>query len=164
MPRSKEKPHKQLPYLPASHIRAQFTLLKMKSENNYEYELMEAARTGDVQRLKNVLITPGVLLRDRNSLGRCPLVEAAKTGCLEAVKMLVEAGFNLNVMDCNGKTALMGAALHGYYEVVKYLLEKGADPTILNKQGHGAYTIAVYGKHMDVAQLIQSYIQKIRQK
>ena len=40
------------------------------------------------------------------------------------VKLLLEAGADLNIQDTDGSTALMCAAEHGHADIVKYLLSQ----------------------------------------
>src|SRR6185369_2893526 len=80
-----------------------------------------------------------------------PLMAAAGTGtaspdeeageeseALEAVKMLLALGADVNTVDRNGDTAMHGAAYNNYPLVAKLLAERGADPQIWknpNKRG-----------------------------
>ena len=60
-----------------------------------------------------------------------PLEEAGEeVEALEAVKMLLDLGANVNAVDDNGDTAMHGAAYAAYPSVVKLLAERGADPQI----------------------------------
>ena len=60
-----------------------------------------------------------------------PLEEAGdEVEALEAVKMLLDLGANVNAIDDNGDTAMHGAAYGAYPTVVKLLAERGADPQI----------------------------------
>jgi ankyrin repeat protein len=60
-----------------------------------------------------------------------PLEEAGEESeALEAVKMLLELGADINAVDDNGDTAMHGAAYGAYPTVVKLLAERGADPQI----------------------------------
>jgi ankyrin repeat protein len=60
-----------------------------------------------------------------------PLEEAGEEPeALEAVKMLLDLGANVNAVDDNGDTAMHGAAYGAYPSVVKLLAERGADPQI----------------------------------
>jgi ankyrin repeat protein len=49
---------------------------------------------------------------------------------LEVVKLLVEAGADINRRCEHGRTALHMASAWGHLDVVKYLVEHGADPAI----------------------------------
>jgi uncharacterized protein len=68
-----------------------------------------------------------------------PLEEAGEEPeAVEAVKMLLDRGADINAVDNNGDTAMHGAAYAQYPLVVKLLAERGADPQIWkerNKQG-----------------------------
>jgi uncharacterized protein len=68
-----------------------------------------------------------------------PLEEAGEEPeALEAVKMLLDLGADVNAVDDNGDTAMHGAAYNQYPLVVKLLADRGADPKIWNqpnKQG-----------------------------
>lgn len=56
-------------------------------------------------------------------------------GTLEAVKVAVEAGADLNAVDARGSTALHYIVDKGFPAVVQFLVEKGADPKLKNKSG-----------------------------
>jgi ankyrin repeat protein len=49
---------------------------------------------------------------------------------VEAVKMLLDLGADINTVDNNGDTAMHGAAYGNYPLVAKLLAERGADPQI----------------------------------
>ena len=60
-----------------------------------------------------------------------PLEEAGEEPeALEAVKMLLDLGADINAVDNNGDTPMHGAAYGAYPTVVKLLAERGADPQI----------------------------------
>ena len=64
---------------------------------------------------------------------------------MEAVKMLLDLGADVNAVDNNGDTAMHGAAYNIYPLVVKLLAERGADPQIWknpNKAGRTPLFIA----------------------
>ena len=66
----------------------------------------------------------------------------AEPEALEAVKMLVELGNDVNAANDRGETALHGAAYRGANTIVKYLVEKGAKLDARSKQGWTPWTIA----------------------
>lgn len=49
---------------------------------------------------------------------------AVSHGRLNMVKMLLEAGADINIQDEDGSTALMCAAEHGHVDIVKHFLEQ----------------------------------------
>jgi uncharacterized protein len=69
--------------------------------------------------------------------GLTPLVYAAREGCLECAKTLVEAGADVNQPTHYGWTPLLTATQNRHYLLGKYLLDHGADP---NKANNGGWT------------------------
>ena len=66
---------------------------------------------------KGELIMQNVNAKDRH--GHTPLMEAAKTGNLEAVKDLLNRGADLEAKSEKGKTALHYAAANGNVDIVQ---------------------------------------------
>src|SRR6185312_15396010 len=63
--------------------------------------------------------------------GETPLMAAARTGKVEAVKLLLSKGSFVNAADpFQEETALMWASAEGHVAVVKELLAAGADPNL----------------------------------
>jgi len=59
--------------------------------------------------------------------GRTPLIEAARSGRLSFVELLIRKGADVNKADINGETPLLAAAAKGHLPVVDYLVEHGVD-------------------------------------
>ncbi len=55
-----------------------------------------------------------------------PLHDACTVGNLQVVKILVEAGANLELKRKEGVTPLYYAVYHRHFPIVKYLVSKGA--------------------------------------
>jgi ankyrin repeat protein len=66
----------------------------------------------------------------------------AEPEALEAVKMLVDLGNDVNAANDRGETALHGAAYRGANSIVEYLVSKGARLDARSKQGWAPWTIA----------------------
>lgn len=63
--------------------------------------------------------------------GQTALMLGASHGRLDTVKLLIEAGADVNIQDEDGSTSLMCAAEHGHGDIVKYLLaQSDCDPNI----------------------------------
>ena len=98
-------------------------------------------------------------------------VGRAAVGDLEAVKLFLGAGMNLDAKDCcfkkgspqsfvppqqynRGKTALMSASKNGHLKVVLYLLEKGADIHARNNRYATALILAAEFGHVEIVQTL----------
>ena len=86
---------------------------------------------------------------------------------LEAVKLCVERGADVNQADGNGETALHGAAYRGHNSVAQYLFEKGARPDVKNRIGWTPLTIAdgvlyaeFFKQHRDTAALLRQLMKE----
>jgi ankyrin repeat protein len=66
----------------------------------------------------------------------------AEPEALEAVKMLVELGNDVNAANDRGETALHGAAYRGANSIAQFLVDKGARLDARSKQGWTPWTIA----------------------
>ena len=62
---------------------------------------------------------------------------------LEAVKLAVELGGDVNAVNAKGQTALHAAAFMGYADVIQFLAEKGANLNAKDKYGQTPLTIAL---------------------
>jgi ankyrin repeat protein len=111
-----------------------------------------AARGGDTE-LMRLLVELGADPMLPNEDGTTPLMAAAGVGthspgedagappeALDAVKLALELGNDVNVVDKNGNTAMHGAAFKQLPEVVKLLDEKGADVGTWNKKNVSGWT------------------------
>lgn len=90
-----------------------------------------------------------------NFYGWSPLSYAAFNGHVEIAKYLLEHGAEINATVPNGSTALFLAARNGHEEIVKLLLDKGADPNIINENNESAIDWALRSKNTDIADLIR---------
>jgi ankyrin repeat protein len=111
---------------------------------------MRAAKTGDlaVMRLllnkeanpaltqKNqvtaLMLAAGVGWRSGNDVARD---RARESDAVEAIKLCLERGLDIDAANANGQTALHGAVARGADAVVKYLAERGARLDVKDKQG-----------------------------
>ena len=104
-----------------------------------------AADRGDVP-LMRLLLQLGADPLVGTAQGTTPLLAAAGVGtnepqeeageesdALEAVRLLLDLGANVNTVDLNGDTAMHGAAYNISPLVVKLLAERGADPAVWSR-------------------------------
>jgi len=116
--------------------------------------LMRAARAGDAPVMRLLLenkadpklttkegntalmFAAGVGYRDKNTRG-------SESAALEALKVALDAGLDLNQVNTRGETALHGAALRGADSIVQFLVDHGAKLDAKTKQGFTTLDIAL---------------------
>ncbi len=80
------------------------------------------------------------------------LLEAAATGDLGLVRLLLGTGQSANAADSAGNSVLMFAAANGQADVAAMLVESGADVNAANAEGWTPLMMAALGGHVGVAQ------------
>jgi ankyrin repeat protein len=96
-------------------------------------QLHQASADGNLHEIKRLLQSDHLkLINVFDELSLTPLMRAAMGGHVEAVKLLIAAGADVNAHDARriGNTALNEVAGDGAFEMIEVLLEAGADPTI----------------------------------
>jgi uncharacterized protein len=111
-----------------------------------------AAMTADVPYMKT-LVKLGADPRLPNAQRCSPLMAAAGVGCLapgeeagtedeaiEAVKLALELGNDINAVDDNGETAMHGAAYKSFPRIAQLLADKGAKIEVWNRKNKFGWT------------------------
>jgi ankyrin repeat protein len=111
--------------------------------------LLRAAKAGDVVAMM-LLLEKGSDAKLATRTGINPLMAAAGLGtkeedttgrrktqdeAIEAIRLAIEAGADVNAVTNAGQSALHGAALQGYDRVVEFLVQNGANLDVKDKQG-----------------------------
>jgi len=100
------------------------------------------ARTNDLKFPKDRFGLEGVLTILPH--GRwTPLMYAARQGSLDAARVLVDAGADINALDPDRSTPAIIATINGHYDVAAMLVERGADPNMTDTAGMGVLYAAV---------------------
>ena len=138
-----------------------------------ETALHLCARTGKPEAIR-VLLTNGARIDTiENWRGQTPLMWAAAEGNVDAMKMLIEAGADVNARSTiivwerqrseeprdkwlppGGLTPLLFAARDGKTASAKVLLDAGADVNIVDPDRHTALILALINGQLDVAALL----------
>jgi len=108
----------------------------------HKVDIWSAAATGNTEAIKQQLLAGKDINAKEPAGGSTPLIVAATYGQIEAVRLLIEKGADINTKNNNGSTALHAAAFLAHPEIVKLLLDKGADVNARNNRGETAIYIA----------------------
>jgi len=77
------------------------------------------------------------------------LIYAARANDIDSVKVLLEAGADVNQTSGYGWSPLLVATQNRYYELGKFLIEKGANPNLANKGGWTPLYLATDNRNIE---------------
>ncbi|HZS45652.1 MAG TPA: sigma-70 family RNA polymerase sigma factor [Blastocatellia bacterium] len=144
-------------------------------------ELLKAARTGDLPRVKELLEQNPRLVGAKDPLGNTALILAVNSGHNEIAELLYNAGVRPDIYEAAsiGRTDLvaefikdessaidqysregftpLGLAAHfGHVETAKFLIDQGADVNVVSRHPLGVTPLhaALFGKKIDTALLL----------
>ncbi len=112
------------------------------------FSLLEfATDSGDKEFVKEIISK----IKEKSKGGLNALTTAARKGDLDMVKLLIEAGFDVDDQDSFGSDSpLIKASYYGKLQIVKYLLGKGADIKLTDYRGNTALLNAAYNGYTAV--------------
>lgn len=116
----------------------------------------EAAATGNPRRLKTILGQSRVRINTANEEGFTPLSLAAFFGHVEAVKVLLENGADVNQKPPSRfqNTAVDAAVAGEHPDVVRVLLASGADPNVRSEENYTSLHKAVAHGNLEIVRLL----------
>ena len=103
------------------------------------------------------LFKPVTSLNQRNIDGDTPLHVVCVWGDVEPVKVLIDAGADVNARGDRGQTPLFRAVMGKNVEVVRLLLRSGADKSILDDDGRPVARFARNVEADEIAKVIETY-------
>ena len=119
--------------------------------------LQDAVRKGRDETVKS-LIAEGTDVHAINVRGQTPLHLAAMTDNVDVVRMLINGGADIDVVDPgNNIRPLHNAATNGCTNVCEFLLKHGADMDAQTATGNTALHLAAENRHVDVVSLLLSF-------
>jgi len=102
-------------------------------------DVYAAVRANDLARLRTLIASPADA-NARDEQGDAPLLYAAAVGSIEAMKLLLDKGADVNAQNAFGTSALMISAVD--IAKVRLLVERGANVKLASKQGRTALFVA----------------------
>ncbi|XP_036378535.1 cyclin-dependent kinase 4 inhibitor C [Megalops cyprinoides] len=118
-----------------------------------------------VMKLGNPAIAEALLKANADPNVRDPLGgltvlhDTARDGYADTLRVLVEYGADVNMLDNEGNLPLHLAAREGNLDVVKFLIQRTTDPSRRNVKGKTAYDLATMHNRHSTAQWIEEYIK-----
>ena len=113
-------------------------------------QMMAAARENDTVSLEKLLKCPRSP-NTRDAEGQTPLHHAAEHGHVEPMRLLLEAGAEI---DTPSKTPLHAAVESGHLEAVRFLVQNGAQKDVLDDFGCTPLGLAVQNEHLDLVRFL----------
>lgn len=92
--------------------------------------------------ITEMLLNAGAAPDARDKDGETPLFNAARTGRLDQIQLLVGANADVHVVNHKNETALLQAAQRGAVDVVDYLLDIGAKAILPGHRGRSFANVA----------------------
>jgi tetratricopeptide (TPR) repeat protein len=117
-------------------------------------EIHDAARAGDLAKVKALLKENPKLISSKYDFGMMPLHWAAFKGYKDVAELLLINKADVNARDDSGDTPLYYAAKFGHKEVIELLLAKGGDANAKDKSGWTPLHIAAINDHRDIVELL----------
>jgi hypothetical protein len=129
----------------------------MKSDTN-SIDIQGVAISGDAAQLSRMLTKNPQLA---NTIGKSdnwtPLHGAACNSNIECVRLLIDAGADVNVQSCNQRTALHCSAEDGNVEIVALLLKANANPNLKDSMGKTPLDYAIWNNHLEIIKLLRNH-------
>lgn len=121
-------------------------------------DIQTLAISGDAVQLSRMLKeNPRLANTIRQSDNWTPLHGAACNGNIKCVRLLIDAGADVNVQSCNQRTALHCSAEDGNVEIAALLLKANANPNLIDSKGKSPLDYAIWNNHTDLITLLRNY-------
>jgi ankyrin repeat protein len=115
--------------------------------------IYQAASMANAAPVLKLLLAKGANPNAKTLNGMTPLIAASRYN-LEAERMLIEAGADINATNAAGGTALMLAAASARPEAVRMLLEKGANVNLRTKRNETALADAATAGNEEIVKML----------
>ena len=126
--------------------------------------MLAAAHQGDAHAVAAWLYKGGDVdaRSSTECMGATLLIAAAAGGHEALVRMLLQRGASINLLDSLGRTVLMAAAANGHTTTVQALLDAKADAFLQSENGRTALTVAEHFKCTAAAQVLRQHVSSVQ--
>lgn len=123
----------------------QTALMWAIAQNHVEAASILIEAGADVNARSGTAEAPGKIqgISSKRVSGLTPLLYAAREGSLDAIRLLIDRGANVDLADPDGVSPQLYALMNGHYDAALLLLEKGASPNLVDRTGRGPLFVAV---------------------
>lgn len=94
-----------------------------------------------------------------SNFGNTPIGVFAVKGDVDAIRVLIEAGADVNHHGDGGYTPLHEAVEQGHAGVVRLLLQNGANPDAVNEDGITPIKLAEIWGNFEISQILETALQ-----
>ena len=133
-------------------------------DNPLGSKLVKAVRNGDESECERLIKLGADInyIHYRTSLLCVCFINISRKYNFNVVKMLVEAGCNVNYENCFNVTPLMVAITYGYFEACEYLLQNGANINMLDNRNQTALHYVCFYKYKKDRSLYKTNEDKLK--
>ncbi len=121
--------------------------------DGFTQDIYDACRKGNLELIKQLSKVNPDTINTPNKSGYTPLIIAGYRNQLEAVKVLLDLGANVNAVSEDG-TVLTAACYKSNTALVKILLEEHADVNVKNNAGTTPLMFAIMAENEEIVKLL----------
>ena len=130
-----------------------FLIVAFVHLDGFTQDIYDACRKGNLELIKQLSKVNPDTINTPNKSGYTPLIIAGYRNQLEAVKVLLDLGANVNAVSEDG-TVLTAACYKSNTALVKILLEQHADVNVKNNAGTTPLMFAIMAENEEIVKLL----------
>ena len=130
-----------------------FLIVAFVHLDGFTQDIYDACRKGNLELIKQLSKVNPDTINTPNKSGYTPLIIAGYRNQLEAVKVLLDLGANVNAVSEDG-TVLTAACYKSNTALVKILLEEHADVNVKNNAGTTPLMFAIMAENEEIVKLL----------
>lgn len=130
-----------------------FLIVAFVHLDGFTQDIYDACRKGNVELIKQLSKVNPDTINTPNKSGYTPLIIAGYRNQLDAVKVLLDLGANVNAVSEDG-TVLTAACYKSNTALVKLLLEYHADVQVKNNAGTTPLMFAIMAENEEIVKLL----------